>query len=282
MGICHGLLDLAPDQASHSSQKQHRNSSKESHCGRFVIWHAGTRSQSIFITALFEGSQRWSNVTYFRHHKAGPWRRCGSEDPIWFRIAQNFLVSTAANKLIGCSSTCINRIYRTGRLSRKLPHLRLHSHISCSSNMLRLLTWGLVALAAGAQAAIPLAVSPSHLDPGTPFSGRPGVKPFTLRLGHDTASVCNSSTPGTSGFIASKDRLGGKSSIFFWFFESKHDPTSDPVILWMTGYDPISAYHLSTEVQLTVIQWPRCFICGLWALDGTRPMPYRSRGRIHC
>ncbi|KAI8652245.1 Carboxypeptidase [Fusarium keratoplasticum] len=101
--------------------------------------------------------------------------------------------------------------------------------------MLRLLTWGLVALAAGAQAAIPLAVSPSHLDPGTPFSGRPGVKPFTLRLGHDTASVCNSSTPGTSGFIASKDRLGGKSSIFFWFFESKHDPTSDPVILWMTG-----------------------------------------------
>ncbi|KAI8712241.1 Carboxypeptidase [Fusarium sp. LHS14.1] len=101
--------------------------------------------------------------------------------------------------------------------------------------MLRLLTWGLVGLVARAHAAIPLVTSPSHVDPGTPFSGRPGVEPFTLRLGQDTASVCNSSTPGTSGYITSKDTQGGKSSIFFWFFESKHDPKSDPVILWMTG-----------------------------------------------
>jgi cathepsin A (carboxypeptidase C) len=110
--------------------------------------------------------------------------------------------------------------------------------------MLRFLTWCLVALAARAQTAIPLVASPSHLDPGTPFSGRPGVEPFTLRLGHDTASVCNSSTPGTSGFITSKDRRRGQSSIFFWFFESKHDPKSDPVILWMTGYAPSLPYLL--------------------------------------
>ncbi|EEU37461.1 uncharacterized protein NECHADRAFT_86308 [Fusarium vanettenii 77-13-4] len=118
--------------------------------------------------------------------------------------------------------------------------------------MLRLLTWGLVGLVARAHAAIPLVASPSHVNLDTPFSGRPGVEPFTLRLGHDTASVCNSSTPGTSGYITSKDTQGGKSSIFFWFFESKHDPKSDPVILWMTGYGVHLFYHRLAELQLTV------------------------------
>lgn len=65
------------------------------------------------------------------------------------------------------------------------------------------------------------------------FSGHSGVPDFTLRLGSDTARVCNSSTPGTSGFIETKT---DESSIFFWAYESKNDPKRDPVILWMTGY----------------------------------------------
>ncbi|KAK2933436.1 Peptidase S10, serine carboxypeptidase [Fusarium oxysporum f. sp. vasinfectum] len=64
------------------------------------------------------------------------------------------------------------------------------------------------------------------------FSGHSGVPDFTLRLGSDTARVCNSSTPGTSGFIETKT---DESSIFFWAYESKNDPKRDPVILWMTG-----------------------------------------------
>ncbi|RSL57588.1 hypothetical protein CEP54_008201 [Fusarium duplospermum] len=102
--------------------------------------------------------------------------------------------------------------------------------------MLGLFTWGLVALASKAQAAVPLVASPTDVThSNTPFSEHRGIEPFTLRLGYDTASVCNSSTPGTSGFITSKDSRGGKNSIFFWPFESKNDPKSDPVILWMTG-----------------------------------------------
>jgi cathepsin A (carboxypeptidase C) len=65
------------------------------------------------------------------------------------------------------------------------------------------------------------------------FSGHSGVPDFTLRLGSDTARVCNSSTPGTSGLIETKT---DESSIFFWAYESKNDPKRDPVILWMTGY----------------------------------------------
>lgn len=59
------------------------------------------------------------------------------------------------------------------------------------------------------------------------------IPPFSLRLGNDTASVCNSSTPGTAGFVATED--GNDSEMFFWLFESKNDPATDPVILWMSG-----------------------------------------------
>ncbi|KAF4972842.1 hypothetical protein FSARC_668 [Fusarium sarcochroum] len=69
----------------------------------------------------------------------------------------------------------------------------------------------------------------------TSFPGHTGVPDFSLHLGNDTASVCNSSTPGTSGFITTKNGDQDLSSIFFWLFESKNEPSTDPLILWMTG-----------------------------------------------
>ncbi|KAF5978804.1 carboxypeptidase Y [Fusarium bulbicola] len=63
-------------------------------------------------------------------------------------------------------------------------------------------------------------------------SGHSGVPDFALHLGSNTERVCNSSTPGTAGFIETKS---DKSSIFFWAYESKNDTKRDPVILWMTG-----------------------------------------------
>lgn len=76
------------------------------------------------------------------------------------------------------------------------------------------------------------------------FPAQHGVPEFSIRLGNDTASVCNSSTPGTSGFIDT----GGDSHMFFWLFESKNDPLVDPVILWMTGF----VFHLGGDCSLIV------------------------------
>ncbi|UPK93668.1 hypothetical protein LCI18_004603 [Fusarium solani-melongenae] len=69
---------------------------------------------------------------------------------------------------------------------------------------------------------------------------------FSLRLGNDTASVCNSSTPGVSGFIDSSD----DSHLFFWLFESKNDAATDPVILWMTGGPGGSSASLGNLMEL--------------------------------
>ncbi|RMZ77608.1 hypothetical protein DV737_g4277, partial [Chaetothyriales sp. CBS 132003] len=102
-----------------------------------------------------------------------------------------------------------------------------------------------------ALAAIPLhSLSPESLE--TSFPGRPGVDPFHLQLGSDTASVCNSSTPGISGFITTDNNGGDEcnSSIFFWLFESKNDPKADPVILWMTGGPGASSVGYGALMEL--------------------------------
>ncbi|KAJ4014174.1 hypothetical protein NW766_006426 [Fusarium irregulare] len=79
------------------------------------------------------------------------------------------------------------------------------------------------------------------------FQGHAGVPDFALRLGPDTASVCNSSTPGTSGFIETE---ADESSIFFWSFESKNDPKTDPVILWMSGGPGASSAGYGNMLEL--------------------------------
>lgn len=80
--------------------------------------------------------------------------------------------------------------------------------------------------------------SPTHSrSPGSPVAHFPAtadIPGFSLRLGSDTASVCNSSTPGVAGFIDTTDGVD-ESHLFFWLFESKHRPFNDPVILWMSG-----------------------------------------------
>ncbi|KAL3456943.1 Alpha/Beta hydrolase protein [Aspergillus heterothallicus] len=96
--------------------------------------------------------------------------------------------------------------------------------------------------------------SPPLATPATPgetaFASQAGLPAFSLQLGQDTASVCNSSTPGTAGSIISDDGHGGNSSMFFWFFESKNDPASDPVILWMTGGPGASSVGYGNLMEL--------------------------------
>ncbi|OJJ01952.1 hypothetical protein ASPVEDRAFT_83473 [Aspergillus versicolor CBS 583.65] len=84
----------------------------------------------------------------------------------------------------------------------------------------------------------------------TEFGKQADTPSFLLRLGPDTASVCNSSTPGTAGSIISEDGHGGTSSMFFWFFESKNDPSSDPLILWMTGGPGASSVGYGNLMEL--------------------------------
>ncbi|KAI6747646.1 hypothetical protein HG530_015754 [Fusarium avenaceum] len=74
---------------------------------------------------------------------------------------------------------------------------------------------------------------PSIVPVATSFKATNGLPAFSLSLGNDTASVCNSSTPGIAGRLESHDEV--ESKMFFWVFESKNDPLTDPVILWMSG-----------------------------------------------
>lgn len=63
-------------------------------------------------------------------------------------------------------------------------------------------------------------------------SEAPGLPSFSVRANNVTAAVCNSSTPGVSGFI---DTPEDDSHVFFWLFESKNDFSRDPIILFMSG-----------------------------------------------
>lgn len=63
-------------------------------------------------------------------------------------------------------------------------------------------------------------------------SETPELPSFSVRANNVTAAVCNSSTPGVSGFI---DTSEDDSHVFFWLFESKNDFSQDPIILFMSG-----------------------------------------------
>ncbi|KAK1468189.1 hypothetical protein CCUS01_06691 [Colletotrichum cuscutae] len=107
-----------------------------------------------------------------------------------------------------------------------MPH-RLRFSVSCLQHLSLLLAFVSQSLA-----------SPTHSQsPGSPvkhFPATADIPGFSLRLGSDTASVCNSSTPGVAGFVDTTDG-DDESHLFFWLFESKHRPFNDPVILWMSG-----------------------------------------------
>lgn len=88
-------------------------------------------------------------------------------------------------------------------------------------------------LVAVASLSHPIHAFPSIVPVATSFKATNGLPAFSLSLGNDTASVCNSSTSGIAGRLESDDKV--ESKMFFWFFESKNDPLTDPVILWMSG-----------------------------------------------
>ncbi|KAF7539554.1 hypothetical protein G7054_g2092 [Neopestalotiopsis clavispora] len=75
------------------------------------------------------------------------------------------------------------------------------------------------------------AAAAALLPAKTSFVSHHGLPSFSIRLSPDTANVCNSSTPGTAGWIDSDD----DSHMFFWLYESKNNPATDPVILFMSG-----------------------------------------------
>ncbi|KAH6980731.1 carboxypeptidase Y [Ilyonectria sp. MPI-CAGE-AT-0026] len=53
--------------------------------------------------------------------------------------------------------------------------------------------------------------------------------PFTLR--EQTSELCDAGSRQWTGSV----NVTSDKSIFFWFFESRHDPENDPLILWMSG-----------------------------------------------
>lgn len=69
------------------------------------------------------------------------------------------------------------------------------------------------------------------------FSGASFELPRAIENGElqETAqsTICDSSVQQYSGYF--KLSTGDK-HYFYWFFESRSAPKTDPVILWMTGY----------------------------------------------
>ena len=65
--------------------------------------------------------------------------------------------------------------------------------------------------------------------------------PALLRLAHGAAAFNNKPQaaglcdPGVKQYSGYIDLSTGAKSLFYWAFESRNDPATDPVILWMTG-----------------------------------------------
>ncbi|PNP79291.1 hypothetical protein FNYG_07367 [Fusarium nygamai] len=78
-------------------------------------------------------------------------------------------------------------------------------------------------------------------------SETPGLPSFSVRANNVTAAVCNSSTPGVSGFI---DTPEDDSHVFFWLFESKNDFSQDPIILFMSGGPGASSTGFGNLMEL--------------------------------
>lgn len=98
------------------------------------------------------------------------------------------------------------------------------------------------------------------------FAATQGTPSFSIRLSNETSQVCNSSTPGVSGFIDSN--IGdNESHMFFWLFDSKNDPSSDPLILWMTGYDTTSPCCFHRIALLIVRRMTEALVLLLQAME---------------
>lgn len=98
------------------------------------------------------------------------------------------------------------------------------------------------------------------------FAATQGTPSFSIRLSNETSQVCNSSTPGVSGFIDSN--IGDdESHTFFWLFDSKNDPSSDPLILWMTGYATASPCCFHRIALLIVRQMTEALVLPLQAME---------------
>ncbi|KLP05571.1 PRC1-Carboxypeptidase y, serine-type protease [Fusarium fujikuroi] len=78
-------------------------------------------------------------------------------------------------------------------------------------------------------------------------SETPGLPSFSVRANNVTAAVCNSSTPGVSGFI---DTPEDDSHVFFWLFESKNDFSKDPIIFFMSGGPGASSTGFGNLMEL--------------------------------
>lgn len=56
----------------------------------------------------------------------------------------------------------------------------------------------------------------------------------TLRANALPQSFCDSTAQGESGYYSIVDAFGSK-NYFYQFWESRNNPATDPVFLWLTG-----------------------------------------------
>ena len=54
----------------------------------------------------------------------------------------------------------------------------------------------------------------------------------SIRLTSENSGLCDASVNQQSGYY---DLKTGDAHYFYWMFESRNDPTTDPFIVWMTG-----------------------------------------------
>ncbi|KAF7314566.1 Serine carboxypeptidase [Mycena kentingensis (nom. inval.)] len=110
-----------------------------------------------------------------------------------------------------------------------LPHNLASTTMARRLILLALLGCLVSVLAAATQHTLQLKASKSNADSEYHVVTHPEFSGYSLRL--KTPTLCDDSVKQYSGYLdINEDR-----HLFFWFFESRSNPASDPLVMWLSG-----------------------------------------------